>query len=297
MLFVDILEKHRNLVLPEMDTLFKMVLQNQRHPNDLLIILLNGIFDDQPMDGMSPYVIGPGIAGLSEGSHYNFIHFYRSNSIYDKNFNEYIKEVEYDPERSEERDQLIHNEELTIHMEMLVYLKIWEMTQFLKNWYQLVRLLKGENYEWHFKLKVGEDNTGIATAQEMIRVHIRDEIQQFSQEIYNELRIAYKSQIRNSIAHSNYSFQGRNIHPNNANPNANFPQITNVPFNEWIEMIHATFMLHDSFIYFKRKINEHFAGEASRSNNSLDIRVNKADGTEELRTVRFRSQWNDWRWA
>ena len=245
----------------------------------------------------SHYVIGPGSEGHSETLHYSFIHAYRTNYISKKSHVEYMEDLEYKPEKRKFIDELTEMEGLTIQMEMLVFLKIWEMSQFLKNLYSLVRILKGENYDWHFKLKTGDDQLGIASAQELIRVHIRDEIHQFSEHVYDIFKLAYKSQIRNSIAHSNYSFLNRNIHPNNKKENVNYSQITNLPFNEWIEMFHATVIIYNSYIWLKNKVNSHFGELALKNDNRLEIRINKADGTEVYYDVSFRPEYSDWRWA
>jgi len=279
-----------------------MALTNQHHPNDLLLIDINGFYTSNTFDmgngrRSSNYAIGPGAEGHSESLHYGFIHAYRTNYIADKLHSEYLKDHEYSPEKSQIIDELTEAEGLTIQMEMLVFLKIWEMSQYLKNLYEFVRILNGEHYEWHFKLRAGDDNTGIATAQELIRVHIRDEIRQYSEPIYTTFRTAYKSQIRNSIAHSNYSFMGRNIHPNNHRTNVNYLQITNLPFDEWIDMFHSTLILHNAYLILKNRIHSYYRELALSSNNRLEIRINKQDGTEELGHVEYRTNIDDWRWV
>lgn len=245
----------------------------------------------------SNYVNGPGYEGHSENLHYGFIHAYRTSYIADRPHSEYLRDLEYSPERSQIIDELTETEGLTIQMEMLVFLKIWEMSQYLKNLFEFVRILNGNHYDWHFKLRTGDDNTGIATAQELIRVHIRDEIRQHSEVIYEAFRTAYKSQIRNSIAHSNYSFSGRNIHPNNLRTNVNYPQITNLPFDEWIDMFHSTLILYNAYLRLKNRINIHYSQIALANDNRLEIKINRQDGTEELRHVAYRSNFHDWRWV
>lgn len=171
------------------------------------------------------------------------------------------------------------------------------MTHFLKGLYQLGRLLTGKPYVWDFKLNVGVDNSGIATSQELIRTHIRDVIEPFSQPVYDALKTAYKSQIRNSIAHSNYSFLGRNIHPNNSNENAGYAQISSLSFDDWVEMFNATLLLHDSYNWFKNEINSYYSQLADENGNKLEIQINKLDGSTVYTDVSYRSDFNDWRWS
>ncbi len=302
MLFKDKLNATGPAVHKGFQELFKKALENQGHPMDLLIIGLNGFYNPETFelsDGKmsSPYVMGPDSTGHSEDLHYNYIHDYRTKNIYEKSHSEYLKELEYSPEKREQIDKLVDVESLTIQTEMLIYLKVWEMTHFLKGLYQFGRILNGEHYDWHFKLRVGEDNTGIATAQNLIRTHIRDVIRPFSEPVYDCFKTAYKSQIRNSIAHSNYSFLGRNIHPNNENPHAPFLQITSLTFDEWIDMFHATIIIHNCYIWFKNEINDYFGKLALANGDRLEIRINKEDDSEVYAYVSYRPEYNDWRWS
>ena len=302
MLFTDKLNATGPTILNEFKELFIKALENQGHPMDLLIIGLNGFYNPETFkldDGKmsSHYVMGPDSTGHSENLHYNYIDNYRTKNIYPKPHSEYLKELEYSQEKRNQIDKLVDAESLTIQTEMLIYLKVWEMTHFLKGLYQFGRVLKGEHYDWHFKLRVGEDNTGIATSQNLIRTHIRDVIKPFSEPVYNCFKTAYKSQIRNSIAHSNYSFLSRNIHPNNENPHASFTQIPSLTFDEWIDMFHATIIIHNCYNWFKNEINDYFGKLALENQNRLDIRITKEDGSVVYVGVSYRPESKDWRWS
>ena len=175
MLFKDKLEEKRKIIQTEFEALFNLGLSNAKHPNDLLIVVLNGFYIPYTFElangkMSNHYVIGPGEIGHSENLHYIFIHQYRTNYISPQTHSEYLKSLENKSEKRQVINNLTEAEELTIQMEMLVYLKIWESTQFLKNLYQIVRILKGKHYEWHFKLKGHDDQDGITTAQELIRM-------------------------------------------------------------------------------------------------------------------------------
>jgi hypothetical protein len=302
MLFKDKLDANGPIVQQGFQDLLTIALVNQTYPTDLLIIGLNGFYNPKTYqlangEMSSPYMIGPNHTGHSEALHYKYIHNYRTKNIYNQPHSEYLKDLEYSPEKRVQIDKLIDAESLSIQTEMLIYLKIWETTHFLQGLYQFGRILNGEHYDWHFKLRVGEDNTGIATAQNLIRNHIRDVLEPFSPVVSDCFKTAYKSQIRNSIAHSNYSFQGRNIHPNNENSRAKFHQIINLTFDEWIDMFNATMIIYNSYIGFKNEINKHFGPMALENGNRLPIRINKENGSEVLSEVSYRPEFNDWRWA
>ena len=303
MLFQDLLNERGPAIHSAFRNLFIQALENQAEDTDLLIIGLNGFYmpeiaSERTSSGepVSPYVIGPDVSGHSEHLHYRYIHNYRTKNIYEKTYSEYLEEVKYDPDNPDGRNILIESEELSIQTEMLIYLKVWEMTHFLKGMYQFVRILKGKNYDWHFKLNTGDDNTGTASAQKLIRELVRNEIKQFSEPVYECFEMAYKSQIRNSIAHSNYSFLGRNIHPNNEKPGASYPQIENLTFDEWIDMFHATMIIFNCYIWLKEEITNYYGDVALANGNCLPIRINKEDGSQDWSEVSFRPEFRDWRW-
>ncbi len=99
---------------------------------------------------------------------------------------------------------------------MLIYLKFWEADSTIKKLYQFVRILHGEPYDWYFKIsESNRDKNSTGKRQDIILLKIRNRLKEFSSTLYQVIKDTYKTQIRNSIAHSNYSFLSRNIHLNN----------------------------------------------------------------------------------
>lgn len=185
---------------------------------------------------------------------------------------------------------------MTIQLEMLIYLKFWEADLVIKKFYQLVRLLYGEPYDWHFKiLESSRGSVGIGTRQEIIRKMIRERIKKISPPIYDLIKSTYKTQIRNSIAHSNYSFLGRNIHPNNYIAKDPSCQLRNVPFDEWIDIFHNTLILHNEYIRMKHTINTFYAELAMLDGNSMEIAITRPDGKQTYTDVEYRQKFEDWR--
>lgn len=112
----------------------------------------------------------------------------------------------------------------------------------------------------------------------------------------DSLTVAYKTQIRNSIAHSNYSIMSRNIHPNNYVAKDKAAQIQNLPFDEWIEMFHFTLALYNELIGLGNKIRSHYAGVASTQENRIEVLVPDKLGNLRPTIIMYRPEFNDFRY-
>lgn len=73
-----------------------------------------------------------------------------------------------------------------------------------------------------------------------IEKEIRNQFKEEFSKISSAFDLACDVQVRNSIAHSNYSFMNRNIHLNNVNGNSSKSQIHELSFDEWINNFHYT---------------------------------------------------------
>ncbi len=214
-----------------------------------MLVFVNGLHNPDVHnwhleEPLSPYMIGPDAEGHSEDLHYKFIHDYRTGSVAPSNHVDYIAQVTPPIENQKEVNRILDIERSSIQLEMLIYLKIWESDAFIKRFYQLARLINGEEYDWHFKIsESNRDNNVTGTRQLIIRTLIRDRFQTLLPSLYNTLQNAYRTQLRNSIAHSKYSFLGRNIHPNNYIPEDPASTLQNVPFDDWIDIFHDTNIL------------------------------------------------------
>jgi len=267
MIFKDKLLEFEKVLNPEIKRLFSAALEAQPHETDLLLIHLNGSYNKDTVtwnahhaEKLNPHGFGPGDEWHSEFAHYSFIDKYRRTHIFEKTLPEYLKLHEYSPERKEEIEKWVDIEETTIQLEMLIYLKFWEADLIIKKLYQFVRLLNGEHYDWYFKLQESaRDNTATGSRQDIIRLKVRDRLQTISPIFYQLIKNTYKTQLRNSIAHSNYSFLGRYIHPNNYIENDKSAQLKYVTFDEWIDTFHKTLCFHNQYIELDNMINHHFS--------------------------------------
>ena len=303
MIFTDKLNEIAKILSPEFDRLFDLAISKQQHEGDLLLLHINGSYEPSILElnshsseKLSPYVIGPRDEGHSEYAHYKFINHYRQNYIADISHVDYLKEHEYSPEKRENIEQLTELEELTIQLEMLVYLKFWEADMTIKKLYQFIRILSGESYDWHFKVsESSRDTTSTGTRQDIIRLKIRDKAKPISTVLFDVIKLAYKTQIRNSIAHSNYSFQGRHIHPNNYIKTDPASQIQALSFDEWIDMFHTTLILHNELIRLNVKINRYYA-DLALNGNKITVQITELTPKTYDREIVYRQEWNDYRW-
>lgn len=218
MLFPEILNQIQQNLRPEMDKIFHDTIANSSHPNDLLIWFINGNY--QPIIAgkkLNPHTIGQGIEGISESTHYDFIHDYRTNMLMnDMTYEKYLdltKHLAGNKEHNTRRDDLLKSEEGIVQFEMLVYIKIWEADQFIKRLYQLVRLLNGQPYDWYFKLcKFRGEPKGCTGMRSTLLNKIIENFEPHSKVLSGFIKETYVTQLRNSIAHSTYSYPPHQPH-------------------------------------------------------------------------------------
>ena len=308
MIFTDKLNEKGKIIHTEMDNLLQLASKNQFHSGDLLLFYCNGFYEDSInitnpniTQKFNPHVIGPGSQGHSEITHYEFIHKYRTSHIHPMKYSEYVKQFEmekWDKLISDRNNELIDVEETSIQLEMLIYLKFWEADSIIKKLYHLVGMLYKEPYDWYFKIsESARDKVGLGTRQDILRIKIRDRIKKFSPILHEIIKNTYKTQIRNSIAHSNYSFLGRSIHLNNFIKEDNASQMKTIPFDNWIDVFHNTLVLHNELIGICERINDHYSKIAKEHNNQIEILVTEKDGQQYPLLIEYREQYGDWHYV
>lgn len=304
MIFIDQLKEREKILNPEFENLLDLALNNQSHIGDLLLLKINGFYDESfagfTTDNgkkLNPHVIGPGSSGHSESTHYSFIHKYRTTNIYESSYSEYLKKHEWSSEGSKEIDELVELEETGIQLEMLIYLKFWEADMVIKKLYQFMRIINGEHYDWHFKIQESSrDKNCTGSRQDLIRLKVRDRLKDYSTLFYDLIHKTYKTQLRNSIAHSNYSFLGRNIDLNNFIKDDPYSQLHGLTFDEWIDIFHNTIVLHNQYIRMNNMINDFYADLALKNGNEMEIRITEKDGKQYFLYVEYRPEWQDWKY-
>lgn len=300
MIFKDLLKDLSLVIHKEFQTIFDNCIKNQAHPGDAIIWKENGsyneIFNDFVSDGikLSPYVIGPGIEGISDNTHYEFINQYRHSNISKSTHKEHLKNVEYNRERQSEIDEVIQFESMSIQIEMLIYLKLWEADLMIKKLYNLTRLLKGELFDWHFKIhETSRDRNGTGTRQEIIRKKVRDKLKESQPVLSQWITDSYKTQIRNSIAHSNYSISGRTISLNNFIKEDSASQIHCISFDEWHTIFHKSLLLHNQLIWLANSINDFYA-EKYLNGEKILILTPKKENFNNTHELFYREEYKTW---
>lgn len=302
MIFIDKIKELDKKLDPEFDKLLDLAWKNQSHIGDLLLVNINGFYDKNMHEfnahsdqKLNPHVFGPGLEGLSERAHYSFIHKYRTTNISNYAYPDYLKLHEWSSERSEEINKLVDFEETTIQLEMLVYIKFWEADLVIKKFYQFVRIILGEQYDWYFKVEESSrDKEATGSRQDLIRLKIRDRLKAISPIFYDLIKNTYKTQIRNSIAHSNYSFLGRNIHPNNYIEKDPSAQIKSLSFNDWVDIFHNTLAIHNQYIRMNNRINDFYGELALKNGNEMEIRITEKEGKQYPLIVEYQPEWKNW---
>jgi len=301
MLFKDILDKKYREMLPVFEQMLNMAMQNQTHYADLLLVNENAGYykENEKADNLpfipSPYTTGPQMEGHSEDTHHKFIGQY-IKGISSSNYEEYKKMVSYDPLRKDEIDKLTDEEDMSIQIEMIIYIKIWESDTFIKKFYQIAKLINGEAYDWHFKIK-GHDkkDKGGYPKSFLIKNNIIKEFKTLIPKMHDYLNNSYIPQIRNAIAHSQYAILGRSIILNNY-IEGNSKSISHITFDKWIELFHETLVLFTLYNEFFIRVNEIYYDESQADNGTVEIRINRLDPIEEThyRILYTRPYFKDW---
>ncbi len=304
MIFKEIITKKGNQLKLVFDELFELVIKNQIHSGDLLLVNENGFYNPDVYNWNNldrkflPYSIGPNKEGHSENVHFKFIDGYRKTYECKLSHEQYLKEIKWDPENREKIEEFIFQEELLIQLEMLVYLKIWEADSFIKRFYQLARLLNKEEYDWHFKIaESSRDRNCTGTRQEIIRKKVRNKFEKKIPGLYSAIKKSYNTQIRNSIAHSKYSFLSRYIHLNNFIESDVSSQLKAIKFDDWIDMFHETMILYNEYTRFINRTNSYYADIARKNDNLVEIQINMKEPEEKViyKFMEYRPEWNDFK--
>lgn len=304
MLFNDKLVEISRIIGPEFKNIFQLALKSQKYPGDLLLFHVNGFYDEYTDSiqhsgtrRFDPHVIGLGREGHSEADHYNFIHHYRTTNVLKIPYQEHVDNVKWDQKRKKEIETIVRAEELSIQVEMLIYLKIWESDSIIKKLYELAQILLGKPYDWYFKIGKGNGKYNyFQKRHEIMRKHIRDAIQGVCPTFSQILKDTYKSQVRNAIAHSQYWFLNRQISLNNYDKNDPGSTLHSVSFDEWVDMFHNTLNIHNQLIWLSKTVNEHYAKIANENDNKVLVRITEKDGYTYDRYLYYRDTFQDWGW-
>lgn len=267
MLFSEALHKFHNEIEGAIHELFDKAFENQTHEQDLLLIIENGFYNERDAENLiklnlSPFTIGPGDEGLAEQTQFEFYNSYRHNYNSDReNF------INASIPGSDE----LKLEQTSIQIEMMIYLKFWESDSIIKQLYELSLLARGEDYDWYF------DTSTYKGRQDIIRNYIRDPLEIICPHFYTLVQETYFGQIRNAIAHSQFSILGRYIHLNNKHLE-NYYTIDVLSFEEWEVIIHKIIMFQNEMIRQKNKYFKIYSDKSKPMHYGLQIRMTDQEG-------------------
>jgi len=257
MLFEELIEARELIVKTACDELINTAFAKQTHPQDVWLVINHSFYDN------TQFAFGPNDIGYSEDTHNNFIAWYVETCQANKvNF----------IEEQKKNTELKELAELSVNIEKSIYLKIWEADMIIKYLYQLSLLCQGINYDWYFNVPTYSRD---GSKQDIIRLEIRDKLKPICPKFYNLLKDTYVPQLRNAIAHSQYSFDDRIIKYLNYsdNPKAH-SGISTLTFDEWSIYFLNTILLYKS-VRERFEIEMEIYCQKALSNKSLEMRITK----------------------
>lgn len=300
MIFEELLSEKFNSLSPVFDGLLEYGLIKQTHEGDLLLVHENAhiLEDDEEVfereENKYYWQVGITLGGHSENTHYKFIAFYirdyKVNSL-----KEYLHLFSDKENAKSDLDDLKSLEEMSIQIEMLIYLKIWEGDAFVKRLYQLINVLCGYDYDWHFLIVPNiQKKPNAYTRSAAIKKLITDS-ENVSIPLFNSMSKCYKTQLRNAIAHSQYLILGDHISLNNYN-RKDKTSIPSISFDDWRDIFHETLAFYKLYLDLMDRINDYYFEKAKHVRYKAEIRINRKYPKEEtlLRVLHSREPFKDW---
>lgn len=300
MVFIETLKECEPEVREAVEELFETAFKNQKVDTDLLLVIIHGYYDVKHLEfhvreKLSPYVFGPEHIGHSLGTFYDFFHSYRTTAISKKKLEKLAAD-------SKKKQAIDHQEELTINIELLIYLKFWESDLLLRQLYNLVNLASGKYYDWSFVppdlTQKKKNNSGKFSRRPFIRNHIQAPIKTICPKFHKLVKENYSAQIRNAIAHSKYYFLGRNLQLANKDENK-FYELTNISFADWEIRFHKTLLFYNFIIGCIQRYDKHYQDEVKDKHFGLPLSTPQLThlGLRKNQWVKYDNVWNRWLWS
>lgn len=285
MLYKELLDKFDPEVKDAVSRLFQKARQNQANENDIFLIHLHGFkHPDEAIcrkNEISPYMKGPGLVGHSLHDFLEFFNEYNKSTFRSrKEFYDLLK-------NEDKKKEAEKTEKLSIDIEFLIYLKFWEADLILRRLYNLGRLIHGNDYQWNFNLNVFQKRKTV------IENHIKNPLKNQCPKAFNLIDEIYFGDLRDAIAHSNYTFLGRNIHFIKDNL-----EEFSLKMERWEEIYHKTFLFGFYLFEFMEELNKEFIEKAEGKHFGIPIKIPEKDnvGRKKSKWLKFDHQRHDWLW-
>ena len=283
MIFEQLIKAHDQEVKDGINELFDVAFANQLDENDMLLVTSHchrmENWKDIDLSEISPFVVGVGVVGHEEHNFYEFYHEYRQQ-YYDKDV--------FDAANSEEKEKA---ERLTINIEFMIYLKLWENDAFLRRIFNLVRLCNKDYYRWDFKPDVFDSR------ERLIRNKIMQRVKKLCPKFYALLEEIYIPQLRGAFAHNKYFFSGKYISITNKNYRDGF-DLGSILIDDWYKVFNKSVLLYNHYLGALQRYKEFYITKAKEHHNGLGIYTPEENPRTGGKTQRFLN-WDgrEFRWA
>lgn len=284
MLIIENLRKRLTEVKPIFNLLFEAAIKNQIHKGDLLLVNISaGYTQIEQFDAKKDVIIkkeicgiGIGTEGIIERTIIDFIngfinHYGFTGEQVDVIYNDYFDKLY--------KQNIPDNHELifSLQIEKLVYLKIWESNKFLYRLNQLSKILNRERFDWRAKVPLTSKHIFFRTFRDSLKVEFPD--------FFAILSKAFKTQIRNAIAHSQFYFVGNRIVFEGYEEYEEGQSVPSITFEEWDSMFLETIVLFISYNEFMIKIDEYYR-ELEKNTYKQGIKVRFSNNNHPVLTTK-----------
>ncbi len=276
MIFEETILKHNPFVISAVDELFSQAKANQTHENDLLLVVINGFhLGDNINPEYSPFVFGTGgWEYQADHTQYRFFDRYRTYWVKETRDGFFL-----DFKTNAEKKL---NADISLQIELMIYLKFWESDRILKILYELSLLASGQNYDWYFKIPK------VTARHNLIRLKIRDQVKDTCPIYYQLIKDIYKSQIRNAAAHSQYYIIGDTLGFTNHSSNPNeFAPLTQIKFEVWEEKFHKLILFYNQLIGKLQQTQKEFIKEQEGKEFGKQIRLTSKEGSYTTKWIKY----------
>lgn len=212
MLRKEFVNKYNDEMVEAFSELFNTARKKMFHSGDLLLCQQNGT-----MFGKDT-VIGLGEEGLNS--------LQKINALFYNGVGKMTEDNDYFKKHGNNFFHGTSELEFSIQAEMKAYQEIWENVYFLRVLTEVVRVVNGERYDWQLDMyKLGNNKSN----------HIRDKIIKkldVCPQFKEAMKTAYRRQIRNAEAHSQYQIIQGGIWFDNYKK-VNTDEVQGIGFEEW----------------------------------------------------------------
>lgn len=262
MLLAKELAQYRIDIQACIDEMVSAVMQHQQHPGDILLALNYAQYDPDVEASLS---IGYDDIVHAAQEQAKFVALMRKDPNLMLRDNSYLM-------AHRETAGFEAVEETSIHLEMLLYLKIWEMDMYQRLLLQIARLASGLPYHWQLKIDVDTPKNIYA---------IVDSLNTHAPKLSLLIKQLFDRRLRNAIAHSQYFFSDQTILTIDRNGNHE----ANYSFDDWRASISKTLLLHSLLEVMRDKLLLCYEPLAKAGSNGFEVLLTRPDGSTALHGI------------